>query len=403
MFGDLRSDRLPPYPLGELTEAIRVARLSGVDVIDFSQINPDSGAPSVAVDKAIQSLLLTHHHRYSSSSGISSLRKKFVKFYQDRFSAELDHDRECLVTMGVKEGLGHMLLAIAGAGDQVMTVTPSYPVHPAAVFLAGATSIPVSLYDSWEEAEETEYKLTENSDVFFKRLQQLYEHAWPRPRAFILSFPHNPTTTTVTQGFFARLVEFAKNTGLYLLHDFAHAEVYRDKADAPSLLSIPGAKDCSVEFYSLSKSFQMPGWRVGFAVGNEQLISGLRRVKSYLDFGVFQPLQLGTQAALDHGLVTVEEARLLYNDRRETLESGLNNLGWTVAPGRGSVFMWAKLPKTYQGEGAQKFSNLAVSKAGVAISPGSGFDLGADQFCRFALGETESRIREGLKRLEKLG
>jgi alanine-synthesizing transaminase len=198
-------------------------------------------------------------------------------------------------------------------------------------------------------------------------------------------------------------VEFAKNTGLYLLHDFAHAEVYRDKADAPSLLSIPGAKDCSVEFYSLSKSFQMPGWRVGFAVGNEQLISGLRRVKSYLDFGVFQPLQLGTQAALDHGLVTVEEARLLYNDRRETLESGLNNLGWTVAPGRGSVFMWAKLPKTYQGEGAQKFSNLAVSKAGVAISPGSGFDLGADQFCRFALGETESRIREGLKRLEKLG
>lgn len=403
MFLDLRADRLPPYPLGELSEDIRLARLSGSDVIDFSQINPDVGAPSVAIDKTIQSLLLPHHHRYSSSAGNSSLRKRFAKYYLDNFKAELNPDSEVLVTMGVKEGLGHMLLAIAGAGDQVMTLTPSYPVHPAAVFLSGATSLPLSIYESWEEAQELGYQLTDKSESFFKRLQQLYEHAWPRPRAFIISFPHNPTTTTVTQSFFERLVEFANNSGLYLLHDFAHAEVYQSKSDAPSLLSVPSAKECSVEFYSFSKSFQMPGWRVGFAVGNEKLISGLKRVKSYLDFGVFQPLQLGAEAALEKGLTTVEESRVQYGERREVLEAGLKLLGWEVAPGRGSVFLWAKLPKAYQEVGALAFSKRAVSQVGVAICPGSGFDPGADQFCRFGLGESELRIREGIQRLEQLG
>jgi len=403
MFGDLRADRLPPYPLSELAEGVRLARLSDVDVIDFSQINPDAGAPSVAVDKTIQSLLLPHHHRYSSSAGISSLRKKFAKFYGEHFNAELDSDSEVLVTMGVKEGLGHLLLAIAGAGDQIMTLTPSYPVHPAAVFLSGATSIPVSLYESWDEAEALGYQLTDKSESFFKRLHQLYEHAWPRPKAFIISFPHNPTTTTVTNSFFERLVEYAKVNGLYLLHDFAHAEVYLSKADAPSLLAIPGAKDCGVEFYSFSKSFQMPGWRVGFAAGNHKLISALKRVKSYLDFGVFQPLQLGAQAALDKGLSTVEESRVLYAERREVLVSGLQQLGWQIAPGRGSVFVWAKLPEAYRKRGGLAFSNQAVSEVGVAISPGSGFDLSAEEFCRFALGESELRTREGIKRLEKLG
>lgn len=403
MFFDLRADRLPPYPLGELSEDVRLARLSGSDIIDFSQINPDAGAPSVAIDKSIQSLLLPHHHRYSSSAGILSLRKRFAKYYSERFDVELNPDSEVLVTMGVKEGLGHMLLAIAGAGDQVMTLTPSYPVHPAAVFLSGATSIPVSLYESWDQANELGYRLTDKSDSFFQRLQQLYEHAWPRPKAFIISFPHNPTTTTVTQSFFARLVEFANASGLYLLHDFAHAEVYLTKTDAPSLLSVPGAKDCSIEFYSFSKSFQMPGWRVGFAVGNERLISGLKRVKSYLDFGVFQPLQLGAQAALEKGQNTVEESRVLYNERRDALEAGLQSLGWQTAPGRGSVFLWAKLPQAHQGAGALAFSKRAVSEVGVAICPGSGFDPSAEQFCRFGLGESELRIRQGIKRLEQLG
>ncbi len=399
---ELRADGLPPYPLGELAEAVRLARLKGVDVIDFSQINPDAGAPPAAVDKAIQSLLLPHHHRYSSSAGISSLRGRFVEFYRKRFGVTVDPDSECIVTMGSKEGLGHTLLAIANAGEQVMTLTPSYPVHPAAVFLAGATTIPVSLFNSWAEAEQERYLLTEQSEAFFSRVEKLYEHAWPRPKAFILSFPHNPTTTTVTKGFWERLVKFANANHLYLLHDFAHAEVYEDKSDAPSILSVPGGIDCAIEFYSFSKSFQMPGWRVGFAVGNKALIAALKRVKSYLDFGVFLPLQLGAQTALDKGFDTVEESRHLYLERRKLLQDGLTEQGWKLAPGRGSVFSWAQLPERYRSEGASKFSARAVKEVGVAVCPGTGFDPEADGFCRFALGESESRIREGLRRLAEL-
>lgn len=396
----LRSERLPPYPLGGIHEAVSSLRLSGKDVIDFSQINPDFGAPPPAVDKAIQSLLLPHHHRYSSSQGILKLREKFCEYYRERFGVELDPVEECIVTMGVKEGMGHMLLAISNPGDQVAILTPSYPVHPAGAFLAGAGSISVPLFGTWEEAWNSNFQLTGRSELFFQRMEALFEHAWPRPKAVILNFPHNPTTATADRSFFERLVATVEKYGSYLLHDFAHAEILFESGAAPSLLSAQGAKERSVEFYSFSKSFQMPGWRVGFAVGNSELIAGLKRVKSYLDFGVFLPLQLGALAALEKASGMISEYKEEYLSRRNLLKAGLEEQGWRVAEPKAGVFVWAELPKRYHELGAMRFAEQLVQRSGVALSPGSGFDAEADLFVRFGLGEKESRIREGLRRLK---
>ncbi len=395
----LRADKLPPYPLGGISEAVNSARLSGRDIIDFNQMNPDLGAPPAAVDRAIQSLLLPHHHRYSSSQGILKLREKFCEYYLNRFGVELSAGTECVATMGIKEGLGHMLLALCNPGDQVVVLTPSYPIHTAGVYLAGANALLLPLFESWEEASANGYRLDSTTGSLFTRLEALFEHTWPRPRAIICSFPHNPTGTTVTPNFFVQLTAFARKHGCSILHDFAHAEIRFDEQAAPSMLAAPGARDHGVEFYSFSKSFQMPGWRIGFAVGNSALISALKRVKSYLDFGIFQPVQLGALAALEKGSASIDEYREQYRSRRDLILTGLREQSWEVAEARAGAFIWARLPGALRKAGSLRLATQLVEEGGVAISPGGGFDPSADEFCRFALGEPENRIREGLRRL----
>jgi alanine-synthesizing transaminase len=397
---ELPADRLPPYPLGEITELVVKARLSGRDIVDFSQMNPDLGAPAVAVDKAIQSLLLPHHHRYASSQGMTRLRSAFCGFYRDRFDVELQPDTQCVVTMGVKEGLGHAMLSLFQAGDQVVLLTPSYPVHSAAVLLSGARYLPLSLYPDWEEAEGTGYQLTEESENFFGRLENLFEHAWPRPKGIVLSFPHNPTGSTVTQGFFDRLAEFCRRYESLLLHDFAHAEMFFDRSSSPSLLN--STIDGALEFYSFSKSFQMPGWRLGFALGDARLVSALKRVKSYLDFGTFQPVQLAAVAVLEHAVPALDEYRDVYRSRSELLSQGLRELGWKICEQRVCSFIWAGIPERLDAICSQGLARRLIEEFGVVVSPGEGFDPAADRFMRFTLGESEPRIREGLRRMSKL-
>lgn len=394
---ELSADRLPPYPLGEISELVVRARLTGRDVIDFSQMNPDLGAPGVAVDKAIQSLLLPHHHRYSSSQGMTRLRGAFCRFYQDRFGVELNPQDQCVVTMGVKEGLGHAMLALFQTGDQVVLLTPSYPVHPAAILLSGARYLPVSLYSSWEEAQQVGYQLTERSEDFFERLESLFEHAWPRPKGVVLSFPHNPTGTTVTQGFFERLTRLVNKYDSLLLHDFAHAEMFFEPDSSPSLLS-SGVRGV-LEFYSFSKSFQMPGWRIGFAVGDPRLVSALKRVKSYLDFGTFQPLQLAAVSVLEDAVTALDEYREIYRARSVLLARGLRELGWVVEEPKACSFIWAKVPDHFANIGSQVLARRFIQDLGVAVSPGEGFDSAAHNFMRFTLGESEPRIREGIRRM----
>jgi len=390
---EFRAHRLPPYPLGELTGKVVTSRLSGIDVIDFSQMNPDLGAPQAAVDSTIQSLLLPHHHRYATSQGMSRLREEFCRFYASRFGVHLDPETECVVTMGIKEGLGHALLALCQNGDQVGLLTPSYPVHSAAALLAGASVLPLPLFASWEEAESLTYSLSGDSEAFFERLVTVFEHTWPKPKALLLSFPHNPTGTTVKRSFFDRLNSVVRAYGTYLLHDFAHAESFFEEGCAPSLLN--STKEGALEFYSFSKSFQMPGWRIGFAVGDQKLISALKRVKSYLDFGIFQPLQIGALGVLKRSTASLGEYREVYRGRRDVLLEGLSELGWKVSEHRAGSFVWCRVPSL---NGAE-LSSMLIEKAGVAVSPGTGFDPSANEFIRFALGESEVRTREGLRRI----
>ena len=395
-----RIHHLPPYHLGDVAKAVIDARVAGRDIIDLSQFNPSLSPPATAVDKLVQASLQPHNHRYSASQGITKLREAIARWYERRDGLTLDVEREIVVTMGTKEALSHLLFAVLSQGDTVLLPTPSYPIHNAGIVLAGGNVIGVPLYESTDEAAPT--MLTEADDGFFHRLKVAYEGTWPRPIMMLLSFPHNPTTIVVTEGFLKRLVEFALAHGIYLIHDFAYADLCFDGYRAPSLLSIPGAKEIALECYSVSKGLSMPGWRVGFCVGNERLIGALKKIKSYLDCGIFQPLQIATVRVLDGHERLVADHVETYRARRNVLADGLKSLGFELERPKGTVFVWAKIPRRYRDQGSLSFVKEVLERTQVAVCPGVGFDSHTDQFVRFALAEGEARLRSALNQLKPM-
>lgn len=394
-----RVSQLPPYSLGPIAYAVRDARLAGRDIIDLSQINPDLGPPPQAIDALVQASLQKHNHRYSSSQGITRLRSAAANWYEHRFGVEVDPDKELVVTMGTKEGLTHLLLAMLAPGENVLVPTPSYPVHSSSVCIAGASFVGVPLFEDFSTASDCAYRLSDKSEDFFNRLSLAVERTWPRPKALICSFPHNPTATVVDLSFFERLVAFARAERLSIVHDFAYADVCFDEYRAPSLLEIPGAREIAVECYSLSKGFSMPGWRIGFCIGAPHLVSALKRIKGYVDFGIFQPMQIAAAKLLDDSQQAenvIQEHSALYQARRDVLCEGLQGLGWELSIPKASVFVWARLPENVRKEGSFRISQKLLDEASVAVCPGGGFDPHGDEFIRFAIVEEERLLRQAI-------
>ena len=385
-----RIERLPNYVFAQVQALKLEARQRGEDIIDLGMGNPDQSTPSHIVDKLIEAARNGRNHRYSASRGITKLRHAICGWYQRNYDVSLDPETEAIVTLGVKEGLSHLALAMLGPGDVVLTPTPTYPIHMYSVIIAGGEVRGVEL----QPAED-----------FFENLTRVYRQTQPRPRAIIMSFPHNPTTSVVDLEFFKKLVAFALEHEVYVIHDLAYADLVFDGYRAPSLLQVPEAKKIGVEFYSLSKSYNMPGWRVGFCVGNREMISALTKIKSYLDYGMFQPIQIASIIALNGPQDCVKTVVNRYERRRNALVEGLNRIGWAVDYPRATMFLWARIPRKFVGMGSLEFSKMLLREAKVAVSPGIGFGEGGDEYVRFALVENEHRIHQairGLKQVVKL-
>ena len=382
-----RINRLPPYTLGIVNELKHQARRRGEDIIDFGLGNPDQITPKHIVDKLCEAATKAGNHRYSLSRGIYKLRLAITDWYKRRFDVDLDPETEAIATIGSKEGIAHLALAITAPGDSVLVPTPTYPIHTYAFILANGDVIHVPM--------------GKNVD-FFEALLDTFKRNWPRPKAIIINFPHNPTTHVVEIDFFEKIVEFAKEHDLVVIHDFAYADMVFDGYRAPSFLQVPGAKDVGVEFFTLSKSYSMPGWRVGFAVGNRDIIYALSRIKSYQDYGMFQPIQIAATVALNGPQDCVDETREMYCSRRNVLCEGLNRVGWTVEPPKATMFVWAEIPDKYKKIGSLEFSKLLLEKSKVAVSPGIGFGEGGDHFVRFSLVENEHRIRQAVRGIREL-
>lgn len=379
---DLRISKMPPYLLGEIAEEVLKARLAGKEVVDLSQFNPNLGPPQAAVDALVQASLLPHNHKYSSSKGLLKLREEIARHYSEFYAVDLNPDAEICMTMGTKEGLAHLLFAILSAGDQVFLPTPCYPVHKSAIFFAGGRAVEVSI---------DKLVLGEFDDILIGG-----------PKVLILNFPHNPTTKVVDREFYEKLVSYAKCNDIYLINDFSYADIYFDDYRPPSLLSVPGAKDVAVEFYSLSKNFNIPGWRVGFCLGNAELVSALRKIKSHLDFGLFQPLQIATIEVLKDRDGKLEETRQIYASRREMFVSGLKEIGWQVEKQPATPFLWAQIPEDYSKMGSQAFSKQLLDESSVALCPGIGFDDEADNHVRIALVENERMLQKAINNISKI-
>lgn len=382
-----RIKRLPPYVFNVIGDLKLEARRRGEDIIDFGMGNPDRPTPYHIVEKMIEAAQKAHNHRYSASRGITRLRVAIADWYKRNYDVEIDPETEAIVTIGAKEGLAHLVLAITGSGDLVLVPTPTYPIHTYAVVIANGDVVSVPLLPG---------------DDFFENLLRTFKVLWPHPRMLILSFPHNPTTTCVDLKFFEKVINFAREHEIIVIHDFAYADIVYDGYKAPSMLQVPGAKEVGVEFFSLSKSYNMPGWRTGFAVGNQVLISALRRMKSYLDYGNFQPVQIASIIALNGPQECVEEIVRTYRLRRDVLISGLNRIGWKVEKPKGTMFVWAEIPEGYKKMGSLEFSKLLLAKAKVAVSPGIGFGNGGENFVRFALVENQHRIRQAVKGIKSI-
>ncbi len=382
-----RIDRLPPYVFAVIDELKLQARRAGEDIIDFGMGNPDNPPPQAIIDKLCEAVNKPHNHRYSSSRGITKLRLAIANYYQRHFGVDLDHEHEVVATIGVKEGFSHLMWAIVNPGDLVVVPTPAYPIHMYGPIFANGDILHVPIG---------------SADELLDELQRACLRHWPRPKVLILNFPHNPTATCVDVDFFRQVVDFARDHDLVVVHDFAYADLVFDGYQAPSLLQAPGAKDVGIEFFSMSKSFNMPGWRVGFAVGNPTLVGALRKIKSYLDYGIFQPVQIASIIALNEMEHETETICDLYQQRRDTLVQGLNRIGWPVRLPQATMFVWAKIPETYQAMGSVEFSKHVLKEAKVAVSPGIGFGEGGDQYVRFALVENAHRTRQALRGLRKL-
>jgi alanine-synthesizing transaminase len=377
-----RISRLPPYVLGIIRDLTIEARKRGEDIIDLGMGNPDLATPKHIVAKLVEAARNPRNHRYSVSRGIHKLRVAIANWYKRKYDVDIDYNEEVVVTMGAKEGIGHLVLATISQGEIVFVPTPAYPIHPYSVVIAGGDLRTVPLLPKEE---------------FFDRLNIAAKTTWPRPRMLIISFPNNPTTEVVDLGFFEKIVAFAKEHDLMIIHDLAYADLVFDGYLAPSFLQAKGAKDVGVEFYSLSKSYSMPGWRVGFAVGNPKMINALARIKSYLDYGMFQPIQIASIIALNDGDADVQVINEIYRKRRDALCDGLNRSGWIVEKPKGTMFVWAKIPEEFSSMDSIEFSKTILKEAKVAISPGIGFGECGEGYVRFALIENEHRIKQAAK------
>lgn len=363
------------------------ARHQGEDIIDFGMGNPDQPTPSHIVSKAIKALENPKNHRYSASRGITRLRLAITDWYKRNFSVELDPDQEAIVTIGSKEGIAHLALATIGPGDVVMVPSPTYPIHPYSVIIAGG--------------EVRSIPLRPERD-FFEDMMTATRQAWPRPKMLIINFPHNPTTQVVGLDFFKKVVDFARENNLIVVHDLAYADLAFDGYRAPSFLQVPGAKEVGVEFFTLSKSYNMPGWRVGFCVGNREIIGALTKLKSYLDYGIFQPVQIAAIVALNGPQDCVKEMVDLYRHRRDVLVNGLNRVGWKIEKPKATMFVWAQIPEAFRRMGSLEFSKHLLVEAKVAVSPGIGFGEYGDDYVRFALVENAHRTRQAIQGIRKI-
>jgi alanine-synthesizing transaminase len=383
-----RIDRLPPYVFTIVNDMKIEARRRGEDIIDLGMGNPDLATPPPIVDKLIQAAQIGTNHRYSASRGITKLRLALSAWYERRFDVQIDPEREAIVCIGAKEGLAHLMWVLVRSGDTALVPEPTYPIHQFSAVFAGA--------------EVNSVHLTPDTADFFADLQEAHDRTWPRPRVILVSFPHNPTGHCVELDFFERLVAFARENDVFIVHDFAYAEIVFDGYRPPSIFQVPGAKDVAVEFVSLSKSHSMAGWRLGFAVGNAEVIAGLQRLKSYLDYGVFQPIQIAAIIALNECDEVPPQVAGVYQRRRDVICDGLGRVGWPVKKPRGTMFVWAPIPEPYRHLGSLEFSKLLLRDAQVAVSPGIGFGRSADGFVRFALVENEHRTRQAIQGIKRI-
>lgn len=377
-----RIKRLPPYVFNAIGDLCLKARRAGEDIIDFGMGNPDDATPPHIVNKLIEAASKPANHRYSVSRGVYKLRLAICDWYKRRYGVELDPDSEAIVTIGSKEGIAHLALAILDQGDVVLAPTPTYPIHQYGCVIAGAQvqGVPVR-----------------NGEEFFDEMMNVVSRCWPRPKLLIINFPHNPTTSIVNLAFMQRIVDFARDNGILVIHDFAYADLCFDGYRAPSIMEVPGARDVAVEFFTLSKSYNMPGWRVGFAVGNREMIAALGRLKSYFDYGMFAPVQVAAIAALNGPQECVGEIVEMYRQRRNVLVEGLNRAGWPVEKPKATMFVWAPIPEPFREMGSLEFSKFLLREGKVAVSPGVGFGADGDGFVRFALIENEHRSRQAIR------
>jgi len=377
-----RIDRLPPYVFNITAELKLAARQRGEDIIDLSMGNPDGATPPHIVAKLTEVAQRPDTHGYSASKGIPRLRRAISHWYKDRYAVDIDPDKEAIVTIGSKEGLAHLMLATVDRGDTVLVPDPSYPIHIYGAVIAGADVRSVPMAPGID---------------FFGELERAIRGSYPKPKMLILGFPSNPTAQCVELDFFERVIALARKHDIFVVHDLAYADIVFDGWKAPSIMQVPGAKDIAVEFFTLSKSYNMAGWRVGFMVGNPDLVAALARIKSYHDYGTFTPLQVAAIAALEGDQACVEEIRAKYQSRRDVLHKGLTEIGWEVDLPKASMYIWARIPPQYRELGSLEFSKRLLEKAKVCVSPGIGFGDHGDDFVRFALIENESRIRQAVR------
>ncbi|RUM45678.1 MAG: alanine transaminase [Desulfurobacterium sp.] len=392
-----RIDRLPPYVFAVVNDLKTKLRRAGEDIVDLGMGNPDLPTPQHIVDKLCEAAQNPKNHRYSQTKGLYRLREALALWYKRKYGVDLDPETEVITTIGSKEGLAHLALTLINPGDVAIVPSPAYPIHPYSIIIAGGDvrSVPLFTDDVF------------NEEAFFESIVKAYKESWPRPKVLILNFPHNPTTACVSLKFFEKVVDFAKENNLIVIQDIAYAEISFDGYVPPSILQVKDAKEVAVEFYSLSKTYSMAGWRVGFAAGNKEIIHALYRMKSYLDYGMFQPIQIAAIIALKSDQSCVEEYRKIYERRRDVLVEGLNRIGWKVEKPKSTMFVWAKIPEQFQSMGSLEFAKMLLLDGKVAVSPGIGFGEYGDKYVRFALVENELRIKQavrGIKRaFEKYG
>ncbi|MGB2688073.1 MAG: aminotransferase class I/II-fold pyridoxal phosphate-dependent enzyme [Desulfobacterales bacterium] len=382
-----RLDRLPPYVFATVNQIKMEARHAGKDIVDLGMGNPDIGTPQHIVDKLTEAAQKPQNHRYSASMGITKLRMAISDWYKRRYDVDIDPDTEAIATIGAKEGISHLILVTIRPGDVVFTPNPTYPIHPYSAIIAGGDvrGIPVG-----------------PGNDFFDNLMHATRQTWPRPKVLIISYPHNPTTEVVDIEFFEKIVDYAKEHDIMIVHDFAYADLAFDGYEPPSFLQAKGAKDVGVEFFSLSKSYSMPGWRVGFCVGNKEVVGALRRIKSYLDYGIFQPIQIAAIIALNGPQECVKEICDTYKTRRDALISGLQRVGWEIESPKATMFVWGRIPDKYIEMGSVEFTKMLINEAGVAVSPGLGFGEYGDEYVRFALIENNMRINQAIRGIRKV-